>query len=172
MTDRPYNVLFLTTGNSARSIIAEAILNKIGAGKFCGYSAGTQPKSQLHPETLQLLASLGHDTAGLRSKSLTEFLKGPQFDFVLTVCDDVANEAPPIWPGHPTTAHWGIADPAEAKGTPAQVSLAFKEAYRLLNQRISILAALPLRSLDQLSLQNKLREIGEMQGATTPLERT
>jgi len=172
MTDRPYNVLFLTTGNSARSIIAEAILNKIGAGKFRGYSAGSQPKGQVHPETLQMLASLGYDTAGLHSKSLAEFLKEPQFDFVVTVCDEVASEAPPVWPGRPTTAHWGIADPAEAKGTSAQVSLAFKEAYRLLNQRISIFTALPLRSLDQLSLQNKLQEIGEMEGATTPLERS
>ena len=118
MTERPYNVLFLTTGNSARSIIAEAILNKLGAGKFRGYSAGSQPKGQVHPETLQMLASLGYDTAGLRSKSLAEFLKEPQFDFVLTVCDDIASEAPPIWPGQPTTAHWGIADPAEVKGTP------------------------------------------------------
>ena len=167
MSDWPYNVLFFTTGNSARSIIAEAVLNKIGAGKFRGYSAGSQPKGEVHPEALRLLASLGYDTASLRSKPLAEFLKEPQFDFVLTVCDDVANEAPPIWPGRPTTAHWGIADPAEAKGTLAEVSLAFKEAYRLLNQRISIFAALPLRSLDQLSLQNKLQEIGEMEGATT-----
>jgi protein-tyrosine-phosphatase len=172
MTDRPYNVLFLTTGNSARSIIAEAILSKIGAGKFRAYSAGSQPKGQVHPETLQLLASLGYDTTGLRSKSLAEFLKVPQLDFVLTVCDDVAGEAPPIWPGQPTTAHWGIADPAEAKGTPAQVSLAFKETYRLLNQRISIFAALPLHSLDQLSLQNELKEIGEMEDATTMPERS
>ena len=105
MTDRPYNVLFLTTGNSARSIIAEAILNKIGVGKFRGYSAGSQPKCEVHPETLRLLASLGYETAGLRSKSLAEFLKEPQFDFALTVCDDVASEASPIWPGRPTTAH-------------------------------------------------------------------
>jgi protein-tyrosine-phosphatase len=172
MTDRSYNVLFLTTGNSARSIIAEAILNKIGVGKFRGYSAGSQPKGQVHAETLRLLASIDYDTAGLRSNSLTEFVKEPQFDFVLTVCDDVANETSPIWPGRPTTAHWGIADPAEAKGTPAQISLAFKEAYRLLNQRISIFTALPLRSLDQLSLQNKLQEIGELEGATTPPERS
>ena len=172
MTDRPYNVLFLTTGNSARSIIAEAILNKIGIGKFRGYSAGSQPRGQVHPETLQLLESLGYDTTGLRSKSLAEFLQEPQFDFVLTVCDDVASEAPPIWPGRPTTAHWGIADPAETKGTPAQVSLAFKETYRLLNQRISIFTALPLRSLDQLCLRNKLQEIGEMEGATTLPERS
>jgi protein-tyrosine-phosphatase len=107
MTDRPYNVLFLTTGNSARSIIAEAILNKIGAGKFRGYSAGSQPKGQVHPETLQLLASLGYDTAGLRSKSLVEFVKEPQFDFVLTVCDDVASEASPICPGRPTNGSLG-----------------------------------------------------------------
>ena len=172
MTDRPYNVLFLTTGDSARSIFAEAILNKIGAGKFRGYSAGSQPKGEVHPQTLQLLASLDYDTAGLRSKSLAEFLKEPQFDFVLTVCDDASREPSLIWPGRPTMAHWGIADPAEAKGTPAQVSLAFKEAYRLLNQRISIFTDLPLRSLDKLSLQNKLQEIGEMEGATTLPERS
>jgi protein-tyrosine-phosphatase len=145
-------------------------LNKIGAGKFRAYSAGSQPKGQVHPQTLQLLTSLGYDTAGLRSKGLAEFRKEPQFDFVLTVCDDV--EAPPIWPGHPMTAHWGISDPAKAKGTPAEISLAFKEAYRLLNQRINIFAALPLRSLDQLSLQNKLQEIGEMEGATMRTERS
>jgi arsenate reductase (thioredoxin) len=172
MTDRPYNVLFLSTANSARSIIAEAILNKIGAGRFRGYSAGCQPKGQVHPQTSQLLASLGHDIAGLRSKSLAEFLDEPQFDFVLTLCDDVAIETPPTWPGQPTTAHWGIADPAEAKGTQAQVSLAFKEAYRMLNQRIGIFAALPLRSLDKLSLQKKVQEIGEMEGATRLPERS
>jgi protein-tyrosine-phosphatase len=124
VNDRPYNVLFLTTGNSVRSILAEAILNKVGAGKFRGYSAGSRAKGHVHPETLRLLASLGYDTTDLRSKSLDELLKGPQFNFVLTVCDDVASEAPPIWPGQPTTAHWGIADPAEAKGTPASLSTA------------------------------------------------
>jgi protein-tyrosine-phosphatase len=166
MADHPYNVLFLCTGNSARSILAEAILNKAGAGKFRGYSAGSQPKGLVHAQTLQLLRSLGYDVTGLRSKSWTEFLKDPQFDFVFTVCDNAAAETCPIWPGQPMTAHWGIADPAEAKGTPAEISLAFKEAYRLLNQRIGVFTALPLHSLDQLTLQGKLRAIGEMDGAT------
>jgi protein-tyrosine-phosphatase len=168
VTDQSVNVLFLCTGNSARSILAEAILNKVGAGTFRAYSAGSQPKGQVNPHALQLLESLGYDTSGLRSKSWGEFAKAgaPQFDFVFTVCDNAAAEACPVWPGQPMTAHWGIADPAEAKGTPAEVSLAFKEAYRLLNQRIGAFASLPMRSLDQLSLKNRLREIGQMEGAT------
>ncbi|HWX59135.1 arsenate reductase ArsC [Bradyrhizobium sp.] len=170
----PYNVLFLCTGNSARSIIAEAILNKTGAGKFHAHSAGSQPKGKVNPHALQLLQSLGYDTADMRSKSWNEFAKdgAPRFDFVFTVCDNAAAEACPVWPGQPMTAHWGIADPAEAKGTPAEVALAFKEAYRLLNQRISVFTALPLRSLDQLSLTHKLRQIGEMEGATKVGERS
>jgi arsenate reductase (thioredoxin) len=168
MADRPYNVLFLCTGNSARSIIGEAILNKLGAGIFRAYSAGSQPKGRINPNTLQLLQSLGYDTSGYRSKSWDEFAKAgePKFDFVFTVCDSAAAEACPVWPGQPMTAHWGIADPAEATGTPAEIALAFKEAYRLLNQRISIFTALPLRSLDRLSLQSKLRDIGDMEGST------
>jgi len=172
MADHPYNVLFLCTGNSARSILAETILNKVGAGKFHAYSAGSHPKGQVHSETLRLLQSLGYDITGLRSKSWIEFLKEPHFDFVFTVCDNAASETCPIWPGQPLTAHWGIADPAEAKGTPAEVSLAFKEAYRLLNQRISTFTSLPLRSLGQLAVQNKLHEIGSMEGATKLSERT
>jgi len=174
MTDRPYNVLFLCTGNSARSIIAEAILNKISAGKFRAYSAGSQPKGQVNPHALQLLESLGYDTVGLGSKSWHELTKpgAPKFDFVFTVCDNAAAEACPVWPGQPMTAHWGIPDPAEAKGNPAEVSMAFKEAYRLLSQRISIFTALPLRSLDRLTLRTKLRVIGEMEGATQASERT
>jgi arsenate reductase (thioredoxin) len=174
MADRPYNVLFLCTGNSARSIIAEAILNKTGKGAFRAYSAGSQPKGQVSPHALQLLKSLGYETAGFRSKSWDEFAKAgaPKFDFVFTVCDNAAAEACPVWPGQPMTAHWGIADPAEAKGTPAQVSMAFKEAYRLLNQRIGIFTSLPLRSLDRLTLKAKLRGIGEMEGATKTSERT
>jgi protein-tyrosine-phosphatase len=174
MADRPYNVLFLCTGNSARSIIAEAILNKTGKGAFRAYSAGSQPKGQVNPHSLQLLESLGYETAGLRSKSWDGFAKAgaPSFDFVFTVCDNAAAETCPVWPGQPMTAHWGIADPAEAKGSAAEVSLAFKEAYRLLSQRISIFTSLPLRSLDQLSLKNKLREIGNMAGATKVSERT
>jgi arsenate reductase len=168
VADRPFNVLFLCTGNSARSIIAEAILNKLGAGRFHAYSAGSQPRGQVNPHTIQLLQSLDYDTSGFRSKSWSEFAKpGAQpLDFVFTVCDNAAGEACPVWPGQPMTAHWGIPDPAEATGSPAEIALAFKDAYRMLNQRIGIFTALPLRSLDQLSLQKKLRDIGRMEGAT------
>ena len=168
MADRLYNVLFLCTGNSARSIIGEAILNRLGAGNFRAYSAGSQPKGQINPNTIQLLQSLGYDTSDYRSKSWDEFAKAgePKFDFVFTVSDNAAAEACPVWPGQPMTAHWGIPDPAEATGTPAEIALAFKDAYRLLNQRISIFTALPLRSLDKLSLQSRLRDIGDMEGST------
>ncbi len=168
MADRAYNVLFLCTGNSARSILAEAILNKLGAGKFRAFSAGSQPKGRVHPETLRLLQGLGYDISGFRSKSWSEFAKpgAPSLDFVFTVCDNAAAEACPVWPGQPMTAHWGVPDPAEARGNPAEIALAFKDAYRMLNQRIGIFTSLPLRSLDQLSLQKKLRDIGRMHGAT------
>jgi arsenate reductase (thioredoxin) len=168
MADRPYNVLFLCTGNSARSIMAEAILNKTGAGKFRAHSAGSRPKGKVHPETLRLLDSLGYDTSDFRSKSWSEFADpgGPILDFVFTVCDNAAGEVCPLWPGQPMTAHWGVPDPAAVKGNPAEIALAFKDAYRMLNQRIGIFTSLPLHSLDQLSLQRKLREIGRMQGAT------
>ena len=158
----PYNVLFLCTGNSARSVMAEAILNKVGAGKFRAFSAGSQPKGQVHPETIRLLQSLGHEMSGVRSKSWHEFAKpgAPSLDFVFTVCDNAAGETCPIWPGQPMTAHWGVPDPAEAKGTEAEIALAFKDAYRMLHQRIGIFSALPIRSLDQLTLQKKLKEIG------------
>jgi arsenate reductase (thioredoxin) len=159
----PYNVLFLCTGNSARSIMAEAILNTIGAGKFRAYSAGSQPKGHVHPETIRLLQSLGHDISGVRSKSWHEFAEPnvPALDFVFTVCNNAAGETCPIWPGQPMTAHWGVPDPAEAKGTEAEVALAFKNAYRMLGQRIGIFSALPIRSLDQLTLRKKLKEIGQ-----------
>jgi protein-tyrosine-phosphatase len=168
MSDQPFNVLFLCTGNSARSIMAEAILNKIGLGKFRAYSAGSRPKGRVNPYTLQLLQSLGYDTSTYRSKSWSEFAKpgAPPLDFAFTVCDNAAGETCPIWPGQPMTAHWGIPDPAEAKGSDAEIALAFKDAYRMLHQRIGIFTALPIRSLDQLSLQQKLREIGRMEGAT------
>jgi protein-tyrosine-phosphatase len=168
MADQPYHVLFLCTGNSARSILAEAILNKVGAGKFRAYSAGSQPRGRVHPETVKLLQGLGYETSGYRSKSWSEFANpgAPVLDFVFTVCDNAAGEACPLWPGQPMTAHWGIPDPAEAKGNAAEVALAFKDAYRMLRQRIGVFTALPLRSLDQLSLQAKLREIGQMEAAT------
>jgi arsenate reductase (thioredoxin) len=168
MSERPFNVLFLCTGNSARSIIAEAILNKIGAGKFRAFSAGSQPKGRIHPETLQLLHGLGYDTTAFRSKSWGEFAEpgGPVMDFVFTVCDNAAGEACPLWPGQPITAHWGVPDPVEAKGKPAEIALAFKNAYRMLNQRIGIFVALPIRSLDKLSLQKHVDEIGRTEGAT------
>ena len=164
----PFHVLFLCTGNSARSIIAEAILNKLGADKFRAYSAGSQPKGKVHPETLRLMQSVGYDTTGFRSNSWSEFARpgAPALDFVFTVCDSAAAETCPVWPGQPMTAHWGVPDPAAATGTPAEIALAFKDAYRMLHQRIAVFTALPLRSLDQLSLQTKLRESGRMQGAT------
>jgi arsenate reductase (thioredoxin) len=164
----PYNVLFLCTGNSARSIMAEAILNGVGAGKFRAHSAGSQPKGRMHPETERLLQGLGYDTSRFRSKSWHEFAKpgAPALDFVFTVCDNAAGEACPFWPGQPMTAHWGIPDPAEATGTPAEVALAFKDAYRMLFQRIGAFTALPIRSLDQLTLQRRLKEIGRLDGAT------
>jgi arsenate reductase (thioredoxin) len=168
VANRPYNVLFLCTGNSARSIMAEAILNKVGAGKFRAFSAGSRPKRYVHPETVRLLQSLGYNTPDFRSKSWSEFADpgAPLLDFVFTVCDNAAGETCPVWPGQPMTAHWGVPDPAEAKGTVAEIALAFKGAYRMLNQRIGIFVSLPLWSLDQLSLQKKLKEIGRMEGAT------
>jgi arsenate reductase len=166
--ERPYNVLFLCTGNSARSVIAEAILNKLGAERFHAYSAGSQPKGQVNPHTIALLEGLGYDTSAFRSKSWSEFARpgAPALDFVFTVCDNAAGEACPVWPGHPMTAHWGVPDPAEAAGNAAEIALAFKDAYRMLHQRIAIFAALPIKSLDKLSLQARLKEIGRLQGAT------
>lgn len=148
--------------------MAEAILNKLGAGKFRAYSAGSHPKGKVHPETLRLLQSLGYDTSQFRSKSWSEFADpgAPLLDFVFTVCDNAAGETCPVWPGQPMTAHWGVPDPAEAMGNPAEIALAFKAAYRMLERRIGIFVSLPLRSLDQLSLQHKLRQIGRMEGET------
>jgi arsenate reductase len=162
MADQPFNVLFLCTGNSARSIIAEAILNKVGAGRFRACSAGSHPKGKVHPETIRLLQSLNYDTSGFRSKSWDEFTApdAPKFDFVFTVCDNAAAETCPLWPGQPMTAHWGVPDPAQATGSPAEIALAFRDTYRMLHQRIGIFTALPIRSLDQLTLQNKLKDIG------------
>jgi arsenate reductase (thioredoxin) len=168
MSDRVFNTLFLCTGNSARSILAEAILDKLGAGKFRAFSAGSQPKGAVNPHALSLLDSLGYDTAGLRPKSWNEFARpgAPALDFVFTVCDNAAGETCLAWPGQPMTAHWGLPDPAEATGSEAEIALAFKETYRMLHQRIAVFTALPIRSLDALSLQQRLKGIGRMEGAT------
>jgi arsenate reductase (thioredoxin) len=162
-----FNVLFLCTGNSARSIMAEVILNKLGAGKFNAYSAGSAPKGRVHPETARVLQSLGYETSRLRSKSWNEFAQpgAPALDFVFTVCDNAAGETCPVWPGQPMTAHWGIPDPAAAEGNPAEIALAFKNAYRMLHQRIAIFVSLPIRSLDRMSLQRRLKEIGQAEAA-------
>jgi protein-tyrosine-phosphatase len=159
---RIFNVLFLCTGNSARSILAEAILAREGKGKFNAYSAGSQPKGTVHPYALDLLKKLNHPTANLRSKSWDEFAQSdaPELEFVFTVCDNAAAEVCPIWPGQPMTAHWGIPDPAAVEGSEAERRLAFAEAYRQMSNRISIFVSLPLQSLDRLSLQKRLREIG------------
>jgi protein-tyrosine-phosphatase len=168
MTTRPHNVLFLCTGNSARSIMAEAILNRTGQGNFHAFSAGSNPKGAINPNTIQLLRGLDYDTSMFRSKSWAEFAKpgAPEFDFVFTVCDDAAKETCPVWPGQPMTAHWGIPDPAAATGSPAEIALAFKDAYRMLSQRIAIFTALPIAKISQLSLKAKLWEIGELSQAT------
>jgi len=162
MTDQTYNVLFLCTGNSARSILAEAILNREGRGRFRAFSAGSHPKGNVHPYTLDLLRTLNHPVDGYRSKSWDEFAVpgAPALDFVFTVCDDAAGEACPAWPGQPMTAHWGVADPAGVEGSEAERRAAFTEAYRMLANRISIFASLPIASIDRLSLQKKLGEIG------------
>jgi arsenate reductase (thioredoxin) len=161
--ERPFHVLFLCTGNSARSIMAEAILTREGRGHCVAHSAGSQPKGHVHPYTLDLLRKLDFDLRGVRSKSWSEF-SGPgatPLDFVFTVCDSAAGEACPFWPGQPMTAHWGVPDPAAATGTEAEVRLAFADAYRMLNNRISVFVNLPLRSLDTLSLQRQLDSIGK-----------
>ena len=168
MTERVYNVLFLCTGNSARSVIGEAILNREGKGRFRAFSAGSHPKGEVNPHTLALLSRLGYPVDSFRSKSWDEFAApdAPEFDFVFTVCDDAAGEACPVFPGRPMTAHWGIPDPAAATGTPAEIALAFDDAYRMLDRRIGIFLALPLAALDKLVLKTRLREIGAMEGAT------
>jgi protein-tyrosine-phosphatase len=162
MTPAPYNVLFLCTANSARSIMAEAILNQLGEGRFRGYSAGSQPRGSVHPQALTLLKNEGHDVSGVRSKNWNEFAgqDAPEMDFIFTVCDDAAGEACPIWPGHPATAHWGIPDPARAKGNDAEVALAFDDAYRMLEKRITLFLSLPIASLDKMALHQHLHDIG------------
>jgi arsenate reductase (thioredoxin) len=166
MTDRIYNVLFLCTGNSARSILAEALLNKYGAGRFRAFSAGSFPKGQVHPMALSVLDGLGFDTSDFRSKSWDEFSApdAPVFDFIFTVCDNAAGETCPIWPGHPMTAHWGIEDPATVEGDGQRE--AFLTAFKYLQRRIDLFLALPIDAIDDIALKSKLRQIGEGEGAT------
>jgi arsenate reductase len=166
--DRIFKVLFLCTGNSARSIMAEAILNKIGRGHFEAHSAGSRPKGTVNPHAIMLLKGLGYDTSHFRSKSWDDYAAAgaPHFDFVFTVCDQAAGETCPVWPGQPMTAHWGIPDPALATGSDAEIAVAFNEAFRLLSNRIGVFTALPIAALDRVALDHKLRQIGRMEGAT------
>jgi arsenate reductase len=168
MPDHVFNVLFLCTHNSARSVIAEAILNKLGEGTFHGYSAGSQPSGKINAHALAMLQGLGYDVAGFRSKSWSEFAHpgAPVFDFIFTVCDDAAGESCPLWPGHPVTAHWGLPDPSRATGTEAEIAHAFNDTHRMLLARLRVFVALPLQSLNGLTLQSRLRDIGRMEGAT------
>ena len=166
--NKVFNVLFLCTGNSARSIVAEVILNRAGQGKFRAFSAGSRPKGQVHPYALDLLRRLHFDVTGLRSKSWKEFSgsDAPKLDFVFTVCDSAAQETCPVWPGQPMTAHWGVPDPAAATGTEAEVRFAFADSLRMLTNRINIFVSLPIKSLDQLTLQKQLDAIGKAKDET------
>jgi arsenate reductase len=162
MSDRIYNVLFVCTGNTARSIMAEGLLNQMGHGRFKAYSAGSMPKGVVHPAALKVLNDLRAPTGEVRSKGWSEFAQtgAPQLDFVFTVCDNAAGEVCPVWPGQPMSAHWGVEDPAAFEGTPEQVDHKFHEVAQILKRRIELFLSLPMRSLDKLSLQNELRDIG------------
>jgi protein-tyrosine-phosphatase len=172
MTDlpqRPYNVLFLCTGNSCRSIMAEAIMNRVGAGRFVAHSAGSHPTGAVNPHALALLERMNHPTQALWSKPWDVFTRtrnpeAPELDFVFTVCDNAAGEICPIWPGQPVSAHWGLPDPAAFQGGDAETAVVFADTYRLLTHRISLFVNLPMRSLDRLSLQKRLKEIGQAAG--------
>lgn len=161
--DTKKNVLFLCTGNSARSVLAESVLNRVGAGKFCGYSAGSYPVGAINLFALDLLQRLGYETQALESKSWDVFAQdnAPVMDFVFTVCDNAAGEVCPVWPGQPVSAHWGFRDPAAAEGSDAEKAIVFAEVYKEIESRLSIFVNLPLASLDKLSLQKKLDELGE-----------
>lgn len=165
MTDKTYNVLFLCTGNSARSIIGEALINTLGQGRFRGFSAGSQPKGEVHPMALEVLNGMGFDVSAARSKSWDEFAgpDAPQMDFIFTVCGNAANEVCPVWPGRPVTAHWGIDDPAAVEGEGQRQ--AFLDALRYLRRRIELFLELPLASIDALSLRNRLQAIGDSERA-------
>ena len=169
MTEQIYNVLFLCTGNSARSVLAESILRKDGRGRFQAFSAGSQPKGEVNPFAIKVLESLDYPTDGLRSKSWQEFAVAgaPVMDFVFTVCDNAARESCPVWPGQPMTAHWGIEDPASVEGTDIQKEAAFVTAFRYMKTRISLFTALPLSSIDKMALGTKLRDIGQGEGTTS-----
>ena len=162
MSGQVFNVLFLCTHNSARSVMAECILNRLGQGKFRGHSAGSMPRGSIHPYALDLLRNQNYDVSGLRSKSWDEFAApdAPGMGFVFTVCDDAANEVCPVWPGQPMTAHWGVPDPSSASGNEAERRFAFADSYRMLHHRISIFVSLPTTSLDRLGLQKRLDQIG------------
>jgi protein-tyrosine-phosphatase len=169
MSEGAFNVLFLCTGNTARSVLAESILRKDGAGRFNSFSAGSHPKGAVSPFALKVLDSYGYPVDGFRSKSWDEFaVQGaPQMDFVFTVCDSAAGESCPVWPGHPMTAHWGIEDPAAVEGTDLQKEAAFVSAFKYLKNRISVFINLPMRSLDKMTLGARLRDIGQMDGSTS-----
>jgi arsenate reductase (thioredoxin) len=167
MSDKVYNVLFLCTGNSARSILGEAVMNKLGKGRFKAWSAGSFPKGEVRPMALSVLNGMGFDTNGMRSKSWDEFSKpgAPEFDFIFTVCDNAAGESCPVWLGHPMTAHWGIEDPAAVEGEDQRDT--FLQALRYLTNRISLFLTLPIESIDAMAMKQKLKEIGESEGAST-----
>ncbi len=167
MSDRVYNVLFLCTHNSARSVLAECITNRLGNGRFRGFSAGSEPRGAVHPYALDFLRTNDYDVSGLRSKSWNEFAApdAPRMDFVFTVCDNAASEVCPLWPGQPMTAHWGVPDPSRAEGTEAERRFAFADTHRMLSQRIGILVNLPIASLDKLALKEKLDAIGKTNSA-------
>ncbi len=170
MSDHPYEVLFLCTGNSARSILAESILNRAGAGRFKACSAGSMPAGRVNPFALQLLENLRYPTDSLRSKSWDEFAKdgAPEFDFIITVCDNAAGEVCPIWPGKPMRAHWGIADPAAVTGSDTEIALAFADAYRMLSNRVALFINLPMDKLDRMSLKRRMDDIGQTKDAPQP----
>lgn len=172
MSDKTYSILFLCTGNSARSVIAEALMNKEGRGRFKAYSAGSMPTGRVNTHALSITRALGFEDAAFRSKSWDEFAKpgAPPLDFIITVCDNAAGEVCPVWPGQPMTAHWGVPDPAAVQGSEAEIAAAFSETARMLGNRIRVFLNLPLASIDRMSLQTKLREIGQSVDETHPAQ--
>ncbi|MBD3731070.1 MAG: arsenate reductase ArsC [Sphingomonadales bacterium] len=167
MSDKVYNVLFLCTGNSARSILGEALMNRMGEGQFAAYSAGSRPKGDVHPMAIEVLGNFGYPTDGLHSKSWDEFTKpgAPEFDFIFTVCDNAAGESCPVFPGKPITAHWGVEDPAAVEGEGQRK--AFLDALTYLKRRIELFLMLPIKSIDEMAMRSKLAEIGREEGAST-----